>query len=395
MTFKIFSSVCVFALALTNLAMATSNVDQQFSKASNTFAAELYQKTIEGKTGNVIISPVSIQSAVTLAMFGAEGDTKQEMLSGLKYPATYSSDSIANNFKAFTENVQKTNGLKIANKIYVMKNYSVKKSFNDIATKSFASEAQTLDFSQNEESAAAINGWVEDNTNHKIKDLISSDSLDADTRMVLVNAIYFKGFWTHQFKPSDTYKAPFYLNEDQSVNVDFMKVKKHFKYGRLQDLDATAIELPYKDSDISMLIILPNSRTGLSALEAKLNTIDLGELSTKMYSQEVNVEIPKFKIEFDITLNEPLKKMGMNKMFSNSADFSALLDQPEPLKVSKVVHKAFIEVNEEGAEAAAATGMQIMAMSFVEPTFFKAEHSFIFGLRDKSNTLFFGRIQEF
>jgi serpin B len=191
-----------------------------------------------------------------------------------------------------------------------MKNYSVKKTFNDVATKSFASEAQSLDFSQSAQSAATINGWVESNTNNKIKDLIKSDNLDADTRMVLVNAIYFKGFWTYQFDPKNTYKAPFYLNEVDTVQVDFMKVKKHFKYGTLQELDATAIELPYKDSDISMLIILPNTRTGLSALEGKLNTIDLGEISKKMYSQEVNVEIPKFKIEFDIELNDPLMKVS-------------------------------------------------------------------------------------
>jgi serpin B len=190
-----------------------------------------------------------------------------------------------------------------------MNNYSVKKSFNEVATKSFASEAQSLDFAQNEQSAATINKWVEDNTNNKIKDLISKDSLDASTTMVLVNAIYFKGFWTYQFDPKHTFKAPFYLNEQDTVEVDFMKVKKHFKYGALPELDATAIELPYKDSDISMLIILPNSKTGLSALEGKLNTFDLGEVCSKLYSQEVNVELPKFKIEFDIELNEPLKKV--------------------------------------------------------------------------------------
>lgn len=192
-----------------------------------------------------------------------------------------------------------------------MKNYSVKKSFQDIATKSFASEAQSLDFSQSAQSASTINSWVEDHTNNKIKDLIKADMLDADTRMVLVNAIYFKGFWTYQFNPNDTFKAPFYTNEHDSVQVDFMKIKKNFKYGFLEDLDATAIELPYKDSDVSMLIILPNKKTGLSALESKLHTVDFGELSTKMYSQEVNVEIPKFKIEFDIELNEPLKKVSL------------------------------------------------------------------------------------
>jgi serpin B len=127
--------------------------------------------------------------------------------------------------------------------------------------------------------------------------------------MVLVNAIYFKGFWTYQFDPKLTFKAPFFLNEDDSVDVDFMKIKKHFKYGRFENLDATALELPYKDSDITMLIILPNKRTGLAALESKLNTVDFGEITSQMYSEEVNVELPKFKIEFDIELTDPLKKV--------------------------------------------------------------------------------------
>lgn len=196
-----------------------------------------------------------------------------------------------------------------------MKNYSVKRSFNEIATKAFASEAQSIDFAQNSAAASTINGWVEDNTNNKIKDLISADSLDGDTRMVLVNAIYFKGFWTYQFNPKDTFKAPFYLNDQDSVTVDFMKIKKYFKYGELRDLDATAIELPYKDSDISMLIILPNQRTGLSALEGKLNTIDLSDVTKSLYSQEVNVEIPKFKIEFDVELKEPLEKVSDNAFY--------------------------------------------------------------------------------
>lgn len=243
-------------------------------------------------------------------MFGASGETKAEMLKGLKYPTEYSESNIASNFEKFTESVRKTNGLKIASKIYIMKNFTPKQSFKDVATKSFNSDAQTLNFEENEESANTINKWVEDQTNDKIKNLISSDSLDGDTRMVLVNAIYFKGFWTYQFDPEATYRAPFFLNENDQVDVDFMRVKNHFKYGFVEKLDATALELPYKDSDITMMIILPNKRTGLAELESKLNTVDLSDISSSLRSQEVNVELPKFKIEFDINLNEPLQKVN-------------------------------------------------------------------------------------
>jgi serpin B len=196
-----------------------------------------------------------------------------------------------------------------ANKIYVMQGYSVKKNFQDIAIKSFNSEAETIDFSKNKESAKNINSWVEDKTNNKIKDLISAGSLSSDSRMVIVNAIYFKGFWTHKFNPDHTFKAPFFLNEQDSVNVDYMRTKNNFKYGYIRELESSAIELPYKDSDISMLIILPNSRTGLPEVERKLTSISLNKISEELYEQEVNVELPKFKIEFTIELTNALKKV--------------------------------------------------------------------------------------
>lgn len=188
-----------------------------------------------------------------------------------------------------------------------MKNYSIKRSFNDVAVKSFASESQNLDFSKSAQSAATINKWVEDHTNNKIKNLISADSLDADTRMVLINALYFKGFWTEKFEY--TYKAPFYLNDRDSVTVDLMSIEENFSYGVLSDLDSTAISLPYKDSNMYMLIVLPNSRTGLSALERKLLNVDLSGILQKLDKRTDFVKMPKFKIEFDMKLNEPLQKV--------------------------------------------------------------------------------------
>lgn len=392
MSSRIFTSACVLVFILTNAA----NADQQFSKASNSFAAELYQKTIEGQNGNVIISPISIQSALTLLMLGTDGDTKAEMMSGLKYPSGFADDEIAKNFESLTASVRKTNGLKTANKIYLTKNYSVKNSFNDVAKKCFATEAENLDFTQQSQSAATINGWVEENTNKKIKDLVKPDMLDSSTRLVLVNAIYFKGNWTYQFDPKMTSKAPFYLNNDDSVEADFMRMITHLKFGSLEDLDSTAVELPYKDSNMSMLIILPNSRTGLSALERKLNTVDLEEVTKKLKSKEVNVEIPKFKIEFEVDLNESLKKLGIKKVFEDGADLSNLLNKSEPLRISKIAHKAIIEVSEEGAEAAAATKVSVNTKSaFKRHNVFICNQPFIFVLRDTDSTLFMGRVQRF
>jgi len=171
---------------------------------------------------------LSIQTAISLAYMGAKGTTAEEMAGVMKF-GSISRQSLADSFRNLMETLNASPLVKIANKIYVKENYSVKKEFNEIATKSFYSEAQNLDFAHNVESAKTINEWVEGKTNNKIKDLIDPSLLDSDTRMVLVNAIYFKGFWTHQFNKALTRKAPFWTSVKDSVEVDMMSVKVNYK----------------------------------------------------------------------------------------------------------------------------------------------------------------------
>lgn len=309
------------------------------------------------------MSPFSVQTALGLAALGATGATYTEMLTGLQLNGVATGDNesaqrtaVAQQFQKLLAPLQTNPMLKVANKIYVQDTFHVKPAFEAIATRDFFSETQSLDFANAEPSAATINSWVESKTNNKIKDLISKDSLNGDTRMVLVNAIYFKGNWARQFNANNTSPEPFYTSETEHTDVDTMHLTADFRFGRWDSLGATAIELPYKDSDLSMLIVLPNKKDGLGELVAQLKDQDLAALSKKMRSTEVEVSLPKFKIEYDISLPEVLTKMGMGTMFSDAATFGELLDEAQPLKISDVVHKAFIEVNEEGAEAAAATG---------------------------------------
>lgn len=252
---------------------------------------------------------MSIQTAVSLAMMGAKGKTAEEMATVMKFKPD-SHESVANNFQDLMSKIKDSKVMKIANKIYVQENYPVKAEFNEIATKKFNSEAQNLNFGQSVESAKVINGWVEDKTNNKIKDLIDPSALTVDTRMVLVNAIYFKGFWEKKFKTEQTVPGPFWTSESESVQVDMMHTKAKFNYGVFDNLDATAIEMGFNDTDITMLIILPNKKEGLSDLESKLHTIDLTAMTSTMYSQEVIVTLPKFKIEYEISLNDVLKKVN-------------------------------------------------------------------------------------
>ncbi|XP_062707987.1 serine protease inhibitor 42Dd isoform X1 [Aedes albopictus] len=373
-------------------ATMAQTVDAQFVRKTNDFALDLYKQIISNEKKNVVISPFSISTCLSLAAMGAGGLTAEEMFRGLKYDPAQKS-AIAESYGNVMTNLDGNKSLKIANKMYIMEKYSVKANFHEIAQKGFRSEAESVNFSDSTAAAKKINTWVEQKTNDKIKDLISPDSLDDMTRLVLVNAIHFKGTWTHQFNPASTRPMPFWISETDSVDVPMMNTKKHFKHGVFDDLGLAALEMTYNDSDVSMLILLPHERTGLTKLEENLQNIDISDMLTKMYSQEVEVFLPKFKIEFDLDLKETLEKLGMGTMFSDSADFSELLEQHDPLKVSKVVHKAFIEVNEEGAEAAAATGAVVRMKRSVlfQSTLFKADHPYLFVLLKDRHHLFVGK----
>lgn len=371
----------------------TSTVDAQFVRKTNDFALELYKEVISNEKGNVVISPFSISTCLSFAAMGAGGLTADEMFSVLKYDPAQKS-SVAESFGNVMSNLDDNKSLKIANKMYIMEKYSVKSNFHDIAKKSFRSETESINFVQNTAAAEKINAWVEQKTNNKIKDLISPDTLNDYTRLVLVNAIHFKGTWTNQFNKDSTSPMPFWISETESVDVPMMRTKAHFKHGVFDDLGLAALELTYSDSDVNMLILLPHEREGLAKLEENLQNIDIPDMITKMYSQEVEVFMPKFKIEFDLDLKDTLEKLGMGTMFSDNADFSEMLEQNEPLKVSNVVHKAFIEVNEEGAEAAAATGMIMMTRCMIIHPYFTVDHPFLYILKQNDQMIFVGRMNK-
>lgn len=366
---------------------------------SNKFAYDLYTNCVAEKGGNVIISPISVETALSMVYMGAKGATAAQMALGMHYENA-DPQAVAAKVGGVAKSYQAENSpVSIANKVYVMENYAIKREFHEIATKSFDSDTQSLNFAESDQSAKTINAWVEQKTKDKIKDLVDPSMLDSLTRMVLVNAIYFKGSWAKQFNKERTQKADFWTSETDKKQVDMMFVKDNFRYAILPDLQATAVELPYANSSLSMLVILPQEKTGLGRLEAALADYDLAEISKSMSKLEVNVYMPKFKVEYDLSLKKPLQKMGMDNMFSDAADFSNLLDSPEPLKVSEVVHKAFIEVNEEGTEAAAATAIFVGFRSMpraLPTTIFRADRPFLYIIQNENGEgLFWGSVRHF
>ncbi|KAM7342520.1 antitrypsin-like isoform 6-T6 [Cochliomyia hominivorax] len=365
----------------------------QFNRGLETFGIRLFSElALTNRQKNIVFSPFSIQTCIAMARMGAVGKTALEIDEGLAL-SPQDPEDMAKNYHSVLAAYENSPILKIANKIYVMEGYEIRETFNELLTKQFFSSVDVLNFRDGEASAKAINSWVENKTNHLIKDLVPPSALNDLTRLVLVNAIHFKGEWVNKFQESDTRERDFYLDETNTVKVQMMHINKRFNYGEFPELDATALEMPYKDSDLSMLIILPNSRTGLVNLEENLKNVSLPSLTRRMYPAKVIVDMPKFKAEFEVELTEPLKKMGMSRMFTGEAEFDKMLKSQETLQVSKVIHKAFIEVNEQGTEAAAATAMIMLGRSralFVEPPeTFNVNKPFYYTLMNQNGLVIF------
>ncbi|XP_060518991.1 serine protease inhibitor 3/4-like isoform X3 [Cylas formicarius] len=382
------------ALSVTTLTMANKQELQSVIQGNSLFTKELY--SILSKTeGNVFFSPISVHAILSLAFQGAKGATKEAFAKSLN---VVDSDVAATGYKDILAHLNNISDVQLlmANKVYVKQGRNLKQSFKDVTEKHFLAEVEAVDFVQSKEAAEKINSWVEHKTNNKIKDLINPGDLDALTRLILVNAIYFKGMWLNKFNPERTQTEKFYLNENDTVDVQMMFNKDKYLFKEDSKLDAKILEMPYSNQDVSLVIILPNKRDGIAELEQKLFDTDLTKITENMFKVDVIVKLPKFKIEHTIQLNEPLSKAGLDIIFGDQADFSELLEGDEALQVSKVVQKAFIEVNEEGTEAAAATGVKMRMKRAISCRDFSADRTFIFMLcvrhKGVQNILFYGRL---
>lgn len=259
--------------------------------------------------GNIFFSPISIHACLSLTAQGSGGGTKQELIKALN---VHSVEETADGYKTLMSRLNSIEdiNLHLANKVYVKDSYKLNETYKNALTKYFASEIDALDFSNQTEAAQKVNSWVESKTNDKIKNLIKPNDLNQDTRLVLVNAIYFKGRWAQPFRVQDTTPDKFYINETDSINVLMMHQTKKHMCREDRELNAKIIELPYVNRDVCLVIILPNKRNGIAEVEDKLREVDLTKIIQDLRKYEVMLSLPRFKMETSINLNEPLSKVS-------------------------------------------------------------------------------------
>lgn len=259
-------------------------------------------------SGDLIASPFSVFSALCLLSQGADGDTYQQLVNGLNM--NNDKAIVADEFQNINQKLHQDAGsaeMSIANQIYVMVDYELNQTFQDVANEKFQSHVETLNFTNADSSAQTINSFVKKITKNQITDVVSPSMFDARTRVVLINAIYFKGKWLHAFDPKKTKVGQFQTDAKSSVPIQFMNTINTFNYAEFDDLNAKALEMPYNSSKLSFVILLPNDQMGLKTLQESVMDIDWTTSLGQMRSQKVNATIPKFKAHFQLSLNDILK----------------------------------------------------------------------------------------
>ena len=386
---------------------------QQVVNANNQFAFDLYSELDKSEDSNIFYSPYSISAALAMTYEGAKGQTADEMKSVFHFPE---SNILRPNFAAIYNKINKKNKpykLSTGNALWAQYDYTFLDEYMNRVEQYYGGKAANVDFRQAEErekSRQTINAFIEEQTNDKIKELIPKGILTERTRLVLTNAIYFKGTWEWEFDKSDTRDQDFKITPTNIVKTPMMYMdpdKAKFNYADLEKLQI--LELPYKGEDISMLILLPKQgedydyETGERIIsDYTLKDIELSAEKLKEYKAQMketkldSISLPKFEFDSKYFMKDTLSAMGMPTAFTSDADFSGM-DGTLNLYIDTVIHQAYVKVDEEGTEAAAATAVIMVEKSVAMPrNVFRADHPFVFIIQEKEtgNILFMGRVTD-
>lgn len=364
-------------------------------ESGNSFAFDIFSQVLKsaGANENVMISPMSISFALSMTLNGADGTTRSAMLETLRLNGI-SVDAINNSYKNLTADllsVDKRVLMTIANSVWTENDFAVKQAFIDILTNYYDAESKSFDI--NDSSAPdKINAWIDDKTNGLIKEMI--DRLEDNTVMLLINAIYFKGKWKSEFDESKTTEMSFYKAGGNQIEVPMMK--QEIEISVYQGDGFVLAEFPYGQGNFVMDVFLPDEQDGLNSTMASVSDANFKNWVSQMNKTKTDVSFPRFKYGFKKKLKDVLSDMGMGIAFSDGADFSNISDQYD-LLINDVTHQSFIETNEEGTEAAAATIVDIGVTSVpVSPMVFRMDHPFMYIIRETStkSIIFMGRVAD-
>lgn len=362
-------------------------------EANNRFAFKLYFELAKFEAGNVFFSPYSVFSAFAMVYEGAEGVTAEEIRGVFSYPEK---EVLRPNFAVVYDKVNRVGAgyeLRVGNALWVQEGYPFLEGYLKAVEKYYGGKAAVLDFIRAaEESRKVINGFIEEQTNGRIKDLIPPGSLDEFTRLVLTNAVYFKGYWKYTFDESLTREEDFWVSAGNRVKVRMMRLipneTMNFNYADVGDVQV--LELPYSGENLSMIIIVPKSFETLPTLSLE----EFEEIKARMKMEEFNeICMPEFAIEAKYSLKRVLSSMGVRTAFTEEADFSGM-SSVRGLSVSDVVHQACVKVDEKGSEAAAATAVVVGVTAVREKKVFRVDRPFVFVIQDRETglVLFVGRV---
>jgi serpin B len=387
----------ILIAAMTTRAVEGGPPMSEVARGNNQFALDLHSQ-LSKQPGNLFYSPTSLSLALAMTYAGARGETAAEMAKVLRLSA---GDQVHTSLAGLQKSMTETSAgdgcrLSLANRLWGQQGYHFLADFLAITRDFYGAELAEVDFVRDPEQARQrINDWVLQRTEGKISDLIPQGVLNDLTRLVLTNAIYFKGAWSKPFSKSATREHQFHVTSDKTTQASFMSKQDDFKLWAGEGLKV--LELPYGKGQLTAAVILPDATDGLTELESKLSAEKLERWLSGLRSRKVQVLLPRFKLTSQFSLRDVLTAMGMRLAFQmGKADFSGISSQ-EPLYISAVIHKAFVDVNEEGTEAAAATGVVVAAraaMVLNEPIVFRADHPFLFLIRDlrTGSIVFMGRV---
>eukprot|EP00058_Branchiostoma_floridae_P014655 XP_002600143.1 hypothetical protein BRAFLDRAFT_66651 [Branchiostoma floridae] len=367
-------------------------------EANSAFALGLFRRLCDSTDGNIVFSPLSISAAMAMTYIGARGNTRYQMERILRFHYFQNEDDLHSTFSAI-EDVISTSGREAdytfvqANRLFGQAGMSFRHDFLMDTSRHYHSSLATVEFSDEEMARLAINSWVAGRTGGKVKGVIPQGLLKPLTKLVLVNAVYFAGKWRTEFDPQLINMADFFIGPERAVKVPIMQLSGEFNVTEDPSLDCAVVELPYSGNEIVMDIVLPNQRDGLERLQGQLTRRALNRIFRRYLPLEGSVLLPKFHLTEEFSLKAQLTAMGMDDLFSqNRADLSGMTGQPG-MHVSDALHKAVIEVSEEGTDGAAAPAAAITDRSR-RGFEFRADHPFLFLIRDKrtGSVLFLGRL---